>query len=629
MSLVGDNSSSDQHMVDQKSVEEHHTIHLDDEKKTKSRGIKRIEKVRSTLDSTRKGKILKWMFFVSIFICAYASSLDSSTTYNYQPFATSYFQHHSMLSTLSIATSIISAVAQPFIAKISDITSRPISYIVVLVFYVIGDIIIASSTTISAYIVGSVFKTIGNTGIDLLNTILIGDMTSLQWRGIMQAVIASPSIVNTWIAGYIVDHMAVVNWRWGYGMFAIIMPVVVSPAIAMMFYLDHNANKHNEVSFWNGQLEVTFHKGGKKDWKKIIWTALIEIDALGLIVMGFGWSLLLLPFSLYTGAQGGYSNPSLIAMFVVGGILLIAYSVYEIWYCPFPSMPKRVFNRTFIGAVIIDIFYELGGYIRILYLSSYALVVTEWSLQNWTYWDNTLTMGLCVFAYMAGGLQRYFHRYKYIQFAGICILIIGNGIMIRNHSAATNTASLVMTQVLCGWGGSFSVIGSQVSSQASVPHQDMSLAISVLSLWTSIGAGIGSAIGGSIWASKLPGYLREFMPASVSDEQVLLYFGDVNSIRALPWGSPERNAGIRAYQESSYYMFTVGLGLYFICLIASLCQKDLYLGENQNAVETASTSETEETITEDEESSPANAEKTSLAEKTSFAEKTSIAEKTA
>lgn len=50
-----------------------------------------------------------------------------------------------------------------------------------------------------------------------------------------------------------------------------------------------------------------------------------------------------------------------------------------------------------------------------------------------------------------------------------------------------------------GVGGSASVIASQVSSQASVPHQDVALVISLITLWTAVGGGIGSAIAAAIW----------------------------------------------------------------------------------------------------------------------------------
>jgi hypothetical protein len=61
-----------------------------------------------------------------------------------------------------------------------------------------------------------------------------------------------------------------------------------------------------------------------------------------------------------------------------------------------------------------------------------------------------------------------------------------------------------MSQILGSAGGGFSVIGSMLAAQASVPHQDTALAISLLNLWTQAGGAVGAAIGASIWTKRLP-----------------------------------------------------------------------------------------------------------------------------
>lgn len=86
-----------------------------------------------------------------------------------------------------------------------------------------------------------------------------------------------------------------------------------------------------------------------------------EMDTLGLLLLGFGWALMLLPFSLSVNAENGYKNPSLIAMFVVGGLCLIAYCVYEALWARFPTAPIRLLkNRTFISAVVVS-HHQTGG----------------------------------------------------------------------------------------------------------------------------------------------------------------------------------------------------------------------------------------------------------------------------
>lgn len=66
-------------------------------------------------------------------------------------FATSSFQQHSTgLSSLSVATSIIGSVCLPFLAKASDVFGRPGVYGLCMVLQVIGYIISLKSPTLAA-----------------------------------------------------------------------------------------------------------------------------------------------------------------------------------------------------------------------------------------------------------------------------------------------------------------------------------------------------------------------------------------------------------------------------------------------------------------------------------------------
>lgn len=580
---IVDNSSKEEILDDTKD-QTHHSITSssgdDVEKVYPSRGVERIENVKETMDNSQRGKTIKTLFFVSILVCAWIYSLDSSTTYNYSPSATSAFGKHSMLSTVSIATNIMSSVCKPILAKIADITSRPMTYILSLTLYVLGYIIVASSSTISAYVVGEVFVAIGGSGIQLMNKIIAADLTPLKYRGLLLGIMGSPYLINTWFAGLIVESILDVNWRWGYGMFAIIMPVAIVPSVCIMLYLDHKAQKNPS------QPRAPSVKRTRQEWASFIWQQILEVDLFGLILMGFGWSLLLLPFSLYANADNHWKNPSLIAMLVVGALCLIAYAIYEIWWAPYPSMPKRVlFNRTFCVAAVIDFFHMCAGMLRLLYFSSYVWIIKNWSTKNWTYFNNTLTMSLCFFGVVVGIILRITHRVKYIQVFGLALKVVGQGLTVWARDGHYTDVTLVMTQILLGIGGACSVVGSQVASQASVPHQDMALVIALLSQWSNIGYAIGSAIAGAIWSGKMRGNLRKYMPDSVSDAQVDTFYGSITKIRQYPYDSEIRQAAIKAYSDTAYFLFVPALSMTVIPFLVSFLQRNYYLGDSQNAVE--------------------------------------------
>ncbi|KAF4953350.1 hypothetical protein FSARC_12401 [Fusarium sarcochroum] len=177
------------------------------------------------------------------------------------------------------------------------------------------------------------------------------------------------------------------------------------------------------------------------------------------------------------------------------------------------------------------------------------------------------------------------HRYQTIQIAGLCVKITGIGILLDGRKATDNTVALVISMVLIGLGGSMSVVGSRVASEASVPHQDVALVISLLSLWSRIGSAIGSAVVSVIWPNKMPGELREHLPASANETDLQTLFSSVTKIRTLyEFDNPMRQGAITAYRNSLWYCLVVALGLAYINLFAAFFQTNYFLGKQQNAV---------------------------------------------
>ncbi|KAG7911782.1 hypothetical protein KL906_001103 [Ogataea polymorpha] len=546
-----------------------------------------MEAVKAYMDNMEHGAWVKALFCILILLIAWVYALENSTTSSFIPLATSsYNDHSSGLAAVSMSTSIITAVAKPFIAKIADSTSRPFTYIFTLTFFVVRFTIVAASHKLSAYVAGVTLGAVGLSGITLMDSLIIADLTPLKWRGAVISILSTPYIINVWFAGLIVNDLKASNWRWGYGMFAIMMFVVVLPGLILMLHLDKKANAKADA-IARSQRATT---GRKRGIAKNIWIAFIEIDGPGLLIIGFGFALFLLPFAMHNKNSVPWSSTSIIVMLTIGATLLVFLIPYEMFIAPYPVMPKRVINRTLICSIIIDFFYQFGGEIGSIYFSSYTYVVLDLSYKNWSYFSNTLTLGLCFFGVVAGLTYRFTHRYKPWQILGLSIRLIGTGIRLDGHSGSTSLAALACAQLLNGMSGGFSVVGSSVALQASVPHEDLAVAISILSLWSNVAASIGYAVAVIIWHAKVPAALRKHLPDTVTDAQVTKFFNSIVAIRAYPYDSEIRQACIAAYKEASYYLFAPPVGIAAISLIAGCFQTSYYLGNRHNAVEEKSTS---------------------------------------
>ncbi|OCH87436.1 drug:h+ antiporter [Obba rivulosa] len=564
-------------------------------------GVKKVEAAEKVY-----GRYSKWFLFIGLGLASYIYSLDGSTTYSYLAFATSTFGGHSLISSIQVAQSIIVACGKPVIAKLADATSRATAYLAVLIFYVVGYIVIASAHNVGTIAGGIIIYAVGYTGLQLLTQVVIADITVLKWRGLVSALMSAPFIINGFIGSNIssavIEHA---GWRWGYGMFAILVPVSLSPLIITLFWAEHKAKVLGLVSLPEGAIEVVATR--KVPLVEKIWRFTEQLDLVGLALLGAAVALILLPLTLSQTAKGGWNNGSMVAMLVVGVVLLGVFAVWDLRFASRPVIARRFLsNIAVVAAAWIGFFDFVSFYLTYTYLFSFVLVVKPWSLVNANYFASTQTVALTVFGILAGGLMRYLRRYKYLLVIGLCIRLLGVGLMIHSRGAEGSDAELVWTQILQGMGGGFAAVASQVGAQASVTHVDVAIITAVVLLWTEIGGAVGSAIAGAIWTNTMPEKLEKYLPNLSQAERDEL-FGSITDVTALPRGDPTREGVISgaspprltqllttefvflptAYSDVMKIMVITATVISVVPIVLALFMPNWYLGDKQNAVDSA------------------------------------------
>lgn len=564
----GTNSSDHEHdLTKPPTLEQDHGIH-------QQAGITKVEAFNKTLyQSGASGKLLLYVLVLSLGLTMFAYALDQGITYQFNAIAASAYESHSSLGAVNTATSIIRAISKPFLGKLADITSRPTTYVVVLVVYVVGFAVAASSPSLAAYIIGASFTAFGKSGLDLLSDIIVGDLTPLQWRGFWGGMLSTPFLVTTFVNGFISDAFIPDKWRWGLGMFAIIMPVCLLPAITTLYAMQHKAQKLGMISMGDSGLarKEGVKVKGARHYLALARSAAIEMDLIGLLLLGLSFSLILLWLDLAPDADNSWSNPSMIAMAVMGFVLLGVFIAYEALVASVPITPKRILiNRGFLAALMVDVFNQMASSVRNNYYSSYIYIIKPWSNYTWTVFIGATTLTLCFMSPVGGLIHRATHRYKTLMVIGAILKVIGYGVTVNtNTRSTTSTARLSVSQVLLGM-GAWTVIGARVGSQASVPHQDLAIVISVLSLWSTMASSVGSTIAAAIWQNRMLGYMREECPPGTSEKVLESIYGSIRTLKTkYDWEDPIRKGAIVAYERTNGIIFVTALVLAALPVIFS------------------------------------------------------------
>lgn len=113
-----------------------------------------------------------------------------------------------------------------------------------------------------------VLTSVGFTSLILSIDIITTDTSSLRDRGLAYAFTSSPYIITAFAGPKSAEGFYDTNWRWGYGTFAIILPIVAAPLFGVLQYNKLKATR---------QGLLTKHTSGRS-LSQAIWFYIVEFD---------------------------------------------------------------------------------------------------------------------------------------------------------------------------------------------------------------------------------------------------------------------------------------------------------------------------------------------------------------
>ncbi|KAL7412825.1 major facilitator superfamily domain-containing protein [Mrakia frigida] len=527
------------------------------------------------------GKTSRAFLFLGLGLAVYVYSLDGVTTWQYLFYATSAVGAHALSGTVTTAGAIIIAVGKPFMAKLADTIGRAETYIVVTICYIIGYCLLGGAQTIGMIAGGKIMYSLGYTGLQLLTSIVIADMTTLRWRGLVVAFVSMPYVLNSFVSGEIVTAFIPGRWRIGYFMFAILVPVCVLPIVFTLLWAQRQAKKLELLK------PTKLEEAIKTKPLQSIKVFFAEMDAIGLILVAASLSLLLLPLGLTnrTGSLDGWKEPGNIVMIILGFALFPCFVWWEIKYASVPLMPLRFLKNPSITASLAISFIDFVSF-YVVYVYQYSFFAISktgvWTVREQSYFQNTMTIALCVFSIPTGYVMYKTRRYKNMLVFGLLLRLLGVGVMIRSRGSDGGAFELVMCQLMQGAGGAIAAVTTGIASQAGVTHADVGTVTALVLLFAEIGYSFGSTISAAIWTNTYRSALAVHLPTLNSSAIDLLY-STPTSVAVLAIDDPIRVGTIAAVSSVMKTLCIVATVVaIFPPIIAWFWMEDYELGDVQN-----------------------------------------------
>ncbi|XAO25870.1 hypothetical protein I312_104700 [Cryptococcus bacillisporus CA1280] len=500
---------------------------------TAQRGVQNAEAI--TLTWSRTSLIIAYAF---MFLLYFVNAFQSSITGNLSAYIVSDFSAHSLIPTIGIVSNVMSAATYMPLAKALNLWDRSYGFAFMTLLSTIGLILSATCKNIYVYCASQVFYSIG-------------------FVGLAYAFTSSPYIITAFAGSVASEHFYESNWRWGFGTFAIVLPVVAMPLFLVLFLNKRKAQKAGLI------VKVS---SGRTFWQSV-WYYIVEFDVLGVFLLAAGLVLFLLPFSIASSAADEWRQDYIIAMLVVGLVLLILFVLAERFAAPRPFIPYRVvLSRGVIGAGLLDFTYQVAYYCWYDYFTSYLQVVFGTSISVAGYISSIFDIVSGVWLLAVGYAIRKTGYFRWLLMFSVPLYLLGEGLMIYFRKPGGHFGWIIFCQILVAFGGGTITICEQVSVLASASHNDAAAVLAFLGLFGYIGGAVGNSISGAIWTHTFPNALAKYLPAEALPDLNTIY-EDLDTQLSFPIGSATRTGIIEAYAEAQEKMLIAGTAVMALSLI--------------------------------------------------------------
>ncbi|KAF5012339.1 hypothetical protein FDECE_1566 [Fusarium decemcellulare] len=498
----------------------------------------------------------------------------------YEPYATSHFDGHSLLTTGSIINGIVRIVSYPLLAKLADHFGRPQGFAGAALSMALGNVMFAACKNVDTFLAGGIFDSFGDTWWNITQQIFVADVTSLVNRGILFTLPESLSAIPTLYAGtYLGEHMLLSSsWRWGYGMWAIVLPVTAIPTISIMLWMGRRAKNigliTEKLSLLHGAPSGAIGKA------RHIFT---QLDIIGALLLIGGLAMTLLPMTIAgRNNTDRWEKPSSIVLLIIGVLTFIGFLVWDGKFASNPIIPYRTIReRNVIVACASVIIIAMSDSIYRPFLSSFLQVAGHYSPGAATRVDNAQRVAYNIGALFSGICLKYVKHTKPFIMLGVVLIILASGlpIYLTNISGThiANEPAFITSKSLLGVGRGLAQVALQVSLQAVLTNEQIAVATAVYLSSLGFGSNLGVTVSGAIWNSLLPRKLN----ANFGAEEGQKIFGSIVVAQNYTVGSTERNAIDKCYRQTqqtlaigSVSVSAVLLGLVYLAQNVKLGEED-------------------------------------------------------
>ncbi|KAJ5113149.1 hypothetical protein N7456_001683 [Penicillium angulare] len=379
---------------------------------------------------------------------------------------------------------LTSSATQLLWGRVYTFYSTKIIFLAAVIVFEVGSAVCGAAPNSTAFIIGRAIAGIGSAGIFNGSTVIITQILPLHKRpmfvGLMGSTFGISSIVGPLLGGAFTDR---VTWRW---CFYINLPIGGLTLVVAAIFL------HAPT--------VTTKASLKRQ--------IIRLDPLGTALFLPGVICFLLALQ-WGGTTYAWGNARIIVLFILAGVLLIAFIAVQVWRQEDATIPPRIIKQRSVASGAVYTSCVSGAMITMLYALPlwFQGVKDTTAVQSGI--DNIpMVLALVVASILSGAAINNTGHYVPFMFIATVLMATGAG-LITTFKLDTNHAAWIGYQVLFGLGLGSGMQQPTMAAQTVLDQADVSIGVAVMFLFQSLGGAIWVAVSQNLYTN----YLTSELPA--------------------------------------------------------------------------------------------------------------------
>ncbi|KAM3064830.1 hypothetical protein ACMFMG_010459 [Clarireedia jacksonii] len=462
------------------------------------KGFSDLEGSNLEVDEPRKVTGVKWFLVVTAILSSHMLfALDNTIVANIQPAIIEKFNSADQVSWLSVAFALCSsALVLPW-SKVYGAFNAKWLYIGALTLFMAGSALCGAAPNMTAMIVGRAIAGMGGSGMYFGVLVLLSVSTTIRERptyiGFTAISWGIGTVVGPAIGGAFAQSSA--TWRWAFYI-NLVIGAVFSPVYVFLL-----------PSFDPKPKATVSERFLMIDWVGIVLCA----GALAALVMGIDFG----------GVEWSWGSGSSIALFVVAGVLFVAFGVQQTFLI-FCTEKTRLFpvhflkRRSLVVLFILNTCASSGLFISVYYIPLFFQFTKGDTAIHASVRLLPFVMILIFVIILNGAIMTKLGYYYPWYFLGGAFELAA-AVLMYTVTVHTSTAAIYGYTVLMAIGvGAYNQAGYSVV-QAKVKPDEIPYALGYMMFSQLGGIVLGLGMAGAIFVNKAVQGLTDLLPGTSSD----------------------------------------------------------------------------------------------------------------